>query len=133
MDIRVKRIIVNKLYEDLAEVELIPYRDSIWFINKKEKRWIFQYQKEGHLFWSRDFFQSFFRLFSLDWAIYEPVILEWAETILNYENFCDHFKIKNIDRSKINNNSENFKYKIESYHLRPGRSRVDEIISYDSK
>ena len=78
MNPKLKKIITNKLYNDLANCEFIPYRDSVWLINKEEKKWIFQFHKEGVLFWSLDFFKYFFQLFALEYDIYEPVIVEWA-------------------------------------------------------
>jgi len=80
---RLKKIIFNKLYEDLKHVEIIPYKDSIWFIDREKKYWYLQYEKLGYLRWRFDFFTNFFRLFSMDKSEYERVIADWVEEVLN--------------------------------------------------
>ena len=83
MNEKLKKIIFNKLYEDLSGVELIPYNNSIWFINRKKEYWYLQYEKSGLLYWRFDFFTEFFTLFSLEVSEFESVIGEWVETIFN--------------------------------------------------
>ena len=80
---RLKKIIFNKLYEDLKNAEIIPYKDSIWFIDREKKYWYLQYEKSGYLRWRYDFFTNFFRLFSLEQSEYERVIADWVEEVLN--------------------------------------------------
>ncbi len=83
MNIKLKQIIFNKLYEDLKHVEIIPYDDSVWFIDRKEKYWYLEYRKSGDLWWRWEFFNSFFKLFSAERDEYEWVIAEWVEEVLN--------------------------------------------------
>jgi hypothetical protein len=83
MNQRLKKIIFKKLYEDLKNVEIIPYMDSIWFIDRENKYWYFQYEKDGTLWWKFDFFNVFFRMFSLQRKEYESVISDWVEDVLN--------------------------------------------------
>ena len=80
---RLKKIIFNKLYEDLKNVEIIPYKDSIWFIDREKKYWYLEYEKSGHLWWRYQFFTIFFLLFSLEQSEYERVIADWVEEVLN--------------------------------------------------
>ena len=82
---RLKKIIFNKLYEDLKNVEIIPYNDSIWFIDREKKYWYLEYEKSGHLWWRYDFFTNFFRLFSMERSEYERVIADWVEEVLNFK------------------------------------------------
>ena len=80
---RLKKIIFNKLYEDLKHTEIIPYKDSIWFIDREKKYWYLQYKKTGYLWWRYKFFTIFFLLFSLEQSEYERVIADWVEEVLN--------------------------------------------------
>jgi hypothetical protein len=84
MNDKLKQIIFNKLYEDLKHVEIIPYEDSIWFIDRKNRYWYFEYEKSGTLYWKLDFFDTFFQVFSMkDDYQYERIISEWVEEVLN--------------------------------------------------
>ena len=83
MNIKLKEIIFNKLYEDLKHVEIIPYYNDIWFIDRENKYWYLEYRKSGDLWWRWEFFNSFFKLFSAERDEYEWVIAEWVEEVLN--------------------------------------------------
>jgi hypothetical protein len=66
-------------------VEIIPYRDSIWFIDRENEHWYFEYQTSGTLWWRYNFFEDFFKLFSLESNVYQSIISEWVEEILNHK------------------------------------------------
>lgn len=84
METRIKKIIFSKLYEDLAQVEIIPCDNSLWFIDRENKCWFFEYNLLwGSLWWRLDFFRNFFNLFSMKIDEYEPYICEWVEEVLN--------------------------------------------------
>ena len=83
MNKRLKRIIFNKLYEDLSEVEIIHYRDSIWFIDRKEIYWYFEYENSGVLYWRYKYFTDFFTLFTLEPNECQSIMSEWVEEVLN--------------------------------------------------
>ena len=78
-----KQVIFKKLYEDLSNVEIIPHKDSFWFIDRQNEFWYFEYEKSGTLWWRYFFFKSFFDLFSLESAEFQPIISEWVEEVLN--------------------------------------------------
>ena len=80
---RLKQLIFKKLSEDLSNAEIIPYGDSIWFIDREKKYWYFQYEKSGILNWRYEFFSNFFTLFSMKKDDYQPIITEWVEEVLN--------------------------------------------------
>ena len=82
---RLKTVIFNKLTEDLKDAEIIPYNNSIWFVNREKKYWYLVYNESGNLLYKLTFFNSFFDLFSLDKDEYEPIIAEWVESKLNCE------------------------------------------------
>jgi len=83
MNDKLKNIILKKLYEDLSHVEIIPYDDSIWFIDRDKKYWYLQYKSTGYLYWSWSFFTNFFYLFSIDRYEYELILVEFVEKVLN--------------------------------------------------
>ena len=80
---RLKKIIFDKLYEDLKNAEIINFEDSIWFIDREKKYWYLEYEKNGSLFWRYKFFTIFFLLFSMERSEYERVIADWVEEVLN--------------------------------------------------
>ena len=80
---RLKKVIFKKLYNDLSHVEIIPYEDSIWFIDRNKKYWYLEFKNNGHLWWRYGYFNRFFQAFSLERIDYEPIIAEWVEDVLN--------------------------------------------------
>jgi len=83
MNARLKEIIFKKLYRDLSKVEIISYKDEIWFIDRETKYWYLIYGKSGTLYWRYNFFEKFFFMFSMYNRKYEPLISEWVEEVLN--------------------------------------------------
>lgn len=80
---RLKKIIFTKLYDDLSHVEIISFRNSIWFIDREEKFWYFELQSDGTLWWRYQFFSDFFILFSLERDDYQSILAQWVEEVLN--------------------------------------------------
>ena len=102
---RLKKIIFNKLYEDLKNVEIIPYKESIWFIDREKKYWYLEYEKSGHLWWKYDFFTNFFMLFSMERSEFELVIADWVEEVLNFKvdtTICTQKMCKNLVEEVLN-------------------------------
>jgi len=83
MNERLKKIIFKKLYKDLSHVEIIPFKESIWFISREERYWYFEYTKKGILWWRWAYFTDFFQLFSLESDQFQLVLSEWVEDVLN--------------------------------------------------
>lgn len=92
---KLKEIIFKKLYMDLRDVEIIPYEDSIYFINRKEKYWYLEFERSGKLWWRYEFFSNFFSLFSMDVIKYSAVISEWVEEVLNHKVYTTELVILN--------------------------------------
>ena len=82
---KLKQLIFKHLYKELGNAEIIPYKDSIWFIDRENVYWYFQLSKEGCLYWRYSFFPSFFSLFSLEQSEFEPIISSWVEEVLNHK------------------------------------------------
>ena len=80
---RLKKIIFRKLYDDLSHMEIISFRNSIWFIDREEKYWYFELQSDGTLWWRYQFFSDFFILFSLERDDYQSILARWVEEVLN--------------------------------------------------
>jgi hypothetical protein len=80
---RLKKIIFRKLCNDLSHVEIIPFNNSIWFVDRDEKYWYFELQKDGTLWWRYQFFSDFFILFSLERDDYQSILARWVEEVLN--------------------------------------------------
>ena len=128
MNERLKKLIFKKLYEDLSQVEIIQYKNSIWFIDRVEQYWYFEYQKSGVLWWRYQFFDDFFQLFCLDKEDYESIICEWVEEVLNCKvNTTDnlHFRLRpqveEVLNCKVNRPSSTTAMRIVS---------VEEVLNY---
>jgi hypothetical protein len=81
---RLKQLIFKQLYKELGNAEIIPYKDSIWFINREEKYWYFEFENAGTLYWRYSFFPSLFTIFSLEREDFEPILASWVEEVLNH-------------------------------------------------
>ena len=88
---RLKKIIFRKLYNDLSHVEIIPFNNSIWFVDRDEKYWYFELQKDGTLWWRYQFFSDFFILFSLVRDEFQSILAEWVEEVLNSRVYITDF------------------------------------------
>ena len=86
MNERLKRIIFNKLDQDLGHAEIIVDDDkSIWFIDRANKYWYLELRSSGTLWWRYSFFNNFFPLFGMERKEYGPIIGEWVEEVLKRE------------------------------------------------
>ena len=99
MNAKLKKYIFNKLYEDLSGVEIIPYKNSIWFIDRDKKYWYLRYEKNGELWWRYSFFPEFFHLFSMEELEFQWVISEWVEEVLNCKVETPMRIFKNIQKA----------------------------------
>jgi hypothetical protein len=124
---KLKRVIFKKMYNDLKGVEIIPYKDSIWFIDRKNKYWYFEYGKSGVLWWNYDFFSSFFLLFSMKMNDFEPIISEWVEEVLNCK-----VNTAELDCHSVNNQVEevlNCKVNTADFGIYPTAIEVEEVLN----
>jgi hypothetical protein len=94
---RLKQLIFKQLYKELGNAEIIPYKDSIWFINREEKYWYFEFENTGTLYWRYSFFPSFFTIFSLEREDFEPILASWVEEVLNHRVSSTHFLLLPIN------------------------------------
>ena len=80
---RLKQIIFKRLYEELGNCEIIPYKSSIWFIDRENKYWYFELEEGGTLWWRYHFFIPFFDMFSMSPDDFKSVLSSWVEEVLN--------------------------------------------------
>jgi len=80
---RTKQFIFNNLIQDLSNVEMIRHDQSLWFIDREKKYWYLELVKTGKLYWRYQFFTEFFDMYSIDREVYEPIIREFVELVLN--------------------------------------------------
>ena len=79
-----KKVISDYLLKDLMPVEIIYYKDSIWFIDREQRYWYFEYHKEDkHLWWRWSHFQSVLKIFSLNGEENQGIFGELVNMILN--------------------------------------------------
>jgi hypothetical protein len=112
---RLKKIIFRKLYDDLSHVEIISFRNSIWFIDREEKFWYFELQSDGTLWWRYQFFSDFFILFSLERDDYQSILARWVEEVLNSRVYITDFyehqptrKVEEVLNSRVIKTSEHY-------------------------
>jgi len=82
---KLKQVIFKRLYKELGNVEIIPYNNSVWFIDRENTYWYLNLSNGGCLYWRYSFFPSFFTFFSLGPSEFEPIISEWVEEVLNHK------------------------------------------------
>ncbi len=81
---KIKKVISDYLLKDLMSVEIIYYKDSIWFIDRERRYWYFEYHKEDkHLWWRWSYFQSALKIFSLNGEEHQGIFGELVNMILN--------------------------------------------------
>ena len=124
---KLKQVIFKKLYMDLEGVEIIPYKDSIYFIDREKKYWYFEYEKKGKLWWRYDFFSKFFLLFCLKTDDYERVMGKWVEEVLNCKvsstitpTFMRKYRVEEVLNCKV---SSTVKARFHAYTM------VEEVLN----
>ncbi len=122
-----KKFIFKKLYKDLSNVEIIPYKDSIWFIDRENEHWYFEYEKSGTLWWRYYFFEDFFKLFSLESNVYQSIISEWVEEVLNHKVETTYL-LQQGERCQV---EEVLNHKVETtqWSAIPGAFQVEEVLN----
>ena len=123
-----KKFIFKKLYKDLSNVEIIPHKDSIWFIDRENEHWYFEFEKSGTLWWRYYFFEDFFKIFSLESNVYKSIISEWVEEVLNY-------KVNTTEWGKLLNPKQveevlNYKVNTTKFKELLDAKEVEEVLNY---
>ena len=142
MNDKIKKVISNYLVKDLYNVEIIYYRDSIWFIDRENRYWYFEYHKvDKHLWWRWSHFTQSLKIFSMDGekeqsifgelvnmiltkkqileAKYPNKIFKTVGSVMNFEDKVDkvlNCEVKTTHRERLNR-----------------RSRMDEALNCEVK
>jgi hypothetical protein len=78
---RFREIIFKKLNSDLSECVFFPSGRETWIVNTDDKYWYFLSNCDGEVHYNSEFFNRFFRLFSLKQEEYQDVLKQWFEFI----------------------------------------------------
>ena len=134
---RLKQVVFKHLYKELGNAEIIPYNNSIWFIDRENTYWYFELTKIGKLWWRYDFFTSLFQFFSMNDSQFVPILIEWVEEVLNSKvsttNATEHCSVSWVEevlnckapttRSEPTNDARRVEEVLNS--------KVDTTVSYD--
>ena len=125
---RLKKFIFDKLYKELSHLEIIPYENSLFFIDRKEKYWYLELENNGTLYWRFGFFSEFFQPFSMESPVYVKIISDWVEEVLNHKvstTDCLNYYGLHLVEEVLNHKVKKIKF---------GRystlSKVDEIVNH---
>jgi hypothetical protein len=140
---RIKNLIFEFLLKDLTKVEIIYYRDSIWFIDRDNRYWYFEYHKvDKHLWWRWSHFTTALTMFSMEAekeqyllgelvnmiltkkqkleAKYPNKIFKTVGSVMNFEDKVDEVLNCEIDTTRsmeyqnINRMDEALNYEVET-------------------
>lgn len=99
---RLKSIILTKLKSDLENAVFYPCGREIWILELETKKWYFQTDNNGTLWYNQQFFNNFFNLFSLKSSSYQPILFEWFE------------KVSGLNQRVIARKNTDYEYLIEN-------------------
>ena len=90
LNLKIKKVIADYLLKDLMPVEIIYYKDSVWFIDRERKYWYFEYHKtDKHLWWRWSHFQTALKIFSLNGEENQSIFGEIVSSILNKKQILE--------------------------------------------
>ena len=125
---KLKDIIYKKLYSELSHLEIIKYKEEIWFIDRDNKYWYFIYNDNGTMWWRYDFFFTFFEFFSItDDNEFIPIISSWVEEVLNCKvtttqtsPMLEHLSVEEVLNCKVTTTYT---------HWQIGIQKVEEVLN----
>lgn len=79
-----RKIIFDRIFDELSDKIYYPYEKNIWIVDFNSRNWFLQYSSEGYLYYNRDFFSSFFKIFSISQEGYQKLLKFWFETKTGY-------------------------------------------------
>lgn len=81
VDDRLKKFVFSKLNSDLKNSVFFPCGRELWILDIDDKRWFFQSDCTGQVYYNSKFFNQFFRLFNLKQDEYQVYLKEWYENL----------------------------------------------------
>ena len=125
---KLKQVVFKHLYRELGNVEIIPYKDSIWLIDREKEHWYFEFETSGRLWWRYYFFNSFFTIFSLEPKDFEPILASWVEEVLNHKvtttrngGMILNFEVEEVLNHKVTTTQRN---------VITNGSKVEEVLNH---
>lgn len=94
---KLRKFIFDRIFDELHDKTYYPYGTELWIVDFENTEWYFQYNSNGTLSYNRRFFDSFFRVFSLNQSQYQKLLKFWFET--NTEHQVNHISRRNLDIS----------------------------------
>jgi len=92
---RLKKIIFERLSNELGGKVFHPVGRSIWVIDLDTKEWYFDISCEGNVWCNQKFFNTFFNVFTLEYSEYQFYLKSWIGKL-------PHVHMKNIQRKNTN-------------------------------
>lgn len=92
---KLRKFIFDRLFDELSDKTYYPYGSEVWVVDFLNDEWYFQYNSQGRLNYNRKFFDTFFRVFSLNQSEYQKLLKFWFEH--NTEHQVNHISRKNLD------------------------------------
>jgi hypothetical protein len=92
---RLKKIIFQRLIDELGEKTFHPVGRSIWIIDIENKEWYFEISCDGSVWYNQKFFNTFFNVFTLKYYEYQSYLKSWIEKL-------PHITMKNLQRRNTN-------------------------------
>ena len=97
---KINEDLIFELLDDFTSDGKLYYDDeteSIWMINPKTKKWIFELTKTGRLLYYYSVFVKIFKYVSMEYPDFNPYIKKWVERILQKEvNYAEPLGIRGI-------------------------------------
>ena len=90
-----RKIIFDRIFDELSDKIYYPYEKNIWIVDFNSRNWFLQYSSEGYLYYNRDFFNYFFKIFSINQEGYQKLLKFWFETKTGYR--VNHISRKYLD------------------------------------
>lgn len=92
---RLKKIIFQRLSDELGGKVFHPVGRSIWVVDLDTKEWFFDISCDGNVWYNQKFFNTFFNVFTLNYSEYQTYLKTWIGKL-------PHVHIKNIQRKNTN-------------------------------
>jgi len=128
MNDKFKQLIFNRLYKKLSHIEIIPYNDSIWFIDREKTYWYFELTNAGKLWWRYDYFTNFFKIFGVDDGQFVPILIGWVEEVLNSKVSTSQFVC--LLNESVVEEVLNSKVSTSRFQKYPTMGEVEEVLNH---
>ena len=96
---KLKKILFNIIDKLTENTDVYHHNGSMWLINTKEIKWVFEFTKRKTLWYNHEFFRTAFKFVSLEVTHNRYFITEWFESrFLNKPKFVEEVNQDRIKR-----------------------------------